>query len=246
MRRRENQFKLTSVMKRLNRYLLEPINTLTHLVAAVAAAIVLLPLLHRADHDLPKWVSLLVFGLSMIILYLSSALLHGLKVSPERRMWLNRVDHMAIFLLIAGTYTPIVYNLFPIAWRWLVLLPVWLVALIGMGFKLLNRRIHGFYHTTIYLILGWGSVLPFWMATNLFETIPHRDFALLLLGGLIYTVGFFVYYFQWPDPWPEWFGHHEIWHLFVMGGSVCHYLFMFWVVVPFARETAVISFPFLL
>jgi hemolysin III len=181
----------------------------------------------------------------MVILYLSSALLHGLKVSAERRMWLNRADHMAIFLLIAGTYTPIVYNLFPAAWRWPVLLSVWAIALIGMGFKLLSRRIHGFYNAAIYIILGWGSVLPFLLATNIFDIIPRPGFALLLLGGLIYSVGFLVYYRQWPDPWPELFGHHEIWHLFVMGGSACHYLFMFWVVVPFARETAVLPFPLL-
>jgi hemolysin III len=103
---------------------------------------------------------------------------------------------------------------------------VWLAVAFGGWHKLRGAKIHGFLNTSIYVVLGWGSAAPLLFATNLIALVPWRGLALLLLGGFIYTSGFLVYYFQWPDPWPEVFGHHEVWHLFVMGGSLCHYLFM--------------------
>jgi hemolysin III len=140
-------------------------------------------------------------------------------------MWLNRLDHMAIFLLIAGTYTPIVANLFPRHWRMPILAAVWLAALLGMSYKVLSQRIHGFFQVSIYLILGWGGAVPLGLALQLRPVLPLHGLGLLLLGGLIYSGGFLVYYLQRPDPWPRVFGHHEIWH----------YLFMLLYIVPSAR-----------
>ncbi len=199
---------------------------LTHLVGAIAALAGSLLLLWLVRDDSLKFLSLLIYGGSMVALYSASTLLHGIKLPEVERFWLNRLDHMAIFLLIAGTYTPILTTFFPDPWRWLTLVLVWGTALIGMGYKLFSPRIHGFFNASIYLILSWGSILPLILAGNLFSRIPLRGFLLLLFGGLIYSVGFVIYYRQWPDPWPEFFGHHEIWHLFVLGGSFFHYLFM--------------------
>lgn len=219
-------------MATLERVFLEPWSALTHLIAAVLAAVGVAVLLLLSRAETGKMLSLLVYGVSMVALYLASTLLHGLKVARPVRAWLNRFDHMAIFLLIAGTYTPIVYNLFPRSWRWPVLGTVWLVALIGMAYKLASVRIHGFFNVSIYVILGWGGAVPLGLSVEVAKMIPRGGMALLLLGGLIYSTGFLIYYRQRPDPWPDVFGHHEIWHLFVIGGSLCHYLFMLFYVIP--------------
>lgn len=210
-------------------------NTLTHLFGMIAAAIGGVLLLVLTADDLAKMLSMLVYAASMVILYLCSTLLHGVKLPPDRRMWLNRLDHMAIFLLIAGTYTPIAFNLLGGAWRWGVLIVVWTAALIGALFKLFGRRIHGFLNTSIYLVLGWGSVLPLLFAGHLHPLISFQALLLLLLGGFVYTLGFVIYYVQWPDPWPSVFGHHEIWHIFVLLGSLFHYLFILIYAVPATR-----------
>jgi hemolysin III len=107
------------------------------------------------------------------------------------------------------------------------------VAALGMGYKLLSRRIHGFFNVSIYLLLSWGIGLPIVLFTNIIHIVPYWGLFLIALGGLIYSLGFIIYYLERPDPWPKIFGHHEIWHLFVMGGSLCHFLFMLLVVVPF-------------
>lgn len=209
----------------------EPLSALLHLVGGLLALPGLALLLALSRHDPARLVSLLVYGVSLVSLYGASTLLHGLKVSSRFRDWLNRLDHMAIFLLIAGTYTPIVFNLFPYGWRWPVLAAVWGAALLGMVYKVRSVRIDTFLNVSIYLVLGWGAV-PLALAFRLLPTVSPAGFGLLLLGGLIYSAGFVVYYLEWPDPWPNIFGHHEIWHVFVLGGSLCHYLFMLLFVAP--------------
>lgn len=216
----------------LERLFLEPINTVTHLLAALLAVPGLVWLLVLSRQEPAKMLSLLIYGLSLIVLFSASALLHGLKVHDRWRMWLNRFDHMAIFLLIAGTYTPIVYAFFPPRWRLPMLVGVWLVAAVGMFYKLASVRIHGFFNVSIYMLLGWGGALPLALAMQAASAIGRDGLMLLLLGGLIYSVGFVIYYVRRPDPWPGRFGHHEIWHLFVIAGSLCHYLFMVYHVVP--------------
>jgi hemolysin III len=219
-------------MTRLHDFLHEPMNTLTHLIGAVASLAGTFLLGYMTWGQPGKFITMLIYGVSMTILYTSSTLLHGIKTDNAKRMWLNRLDHVAIFLLIAGTYTPIAYNLFPPRLRWPVLIIIWLAVIAGAFYKLFSPRIHGLFNASIYVVLGWGGAVPLLLSANLLTTIPSRGLILLLLGGLIYTVGFFIYYFHWPDPWPEFFGHHEIWHLFVMGGSLCHFLFILLYVVP--------------
>ena len=213
-------------MKRLTKHLHEPGSTLTHILGAVASLCGTVWLVWLVWGEWAKVWTLLIYGISMTVMYSASSLLHGVKAQPRLQFQLNRLDHMSIFLLIAGTYTPIVYIFFPESWRWPVLLLVWLTAVVGMGYKLISRRIHGFVNASIYLIVSWGGVLPLILAGNAARWLPPGGLLLLLFGGLVYSVGFIVYYRRWPDPWPNLFGHHEIWHLFVMGGSFCHFLFM--------------------
>jgi hemolysin III len=212
--------------------LLEPVNALTHMVGALAALAGLLLLVALTYEDIPKMVSLVIYGLSMIFLFTASSLLHGIVLPTGRRMWLNRLDHVAIFLLIAGTYTPIVYNLFPAGYRWWVLAAIWSIALIGILFKLFSRGIHGFFNASVYPVMAWAGLLPALLAYRDEPLVPLSGLALLLLGGLIFMAGFVVYYRRQPDPWPTVFGHHEIWHLLVMAGVFCHYIFMLLYVVP--------------
>jgi hemolysin III len=221
-----------AALSALERLFLEPVNTITHLLAAFLAVPGLAWLLWLTRDEPLKMLSLLVYGLSLIVLFAASALLHGLKVGNRWRMWLNRFDHMAVFLLIAGTYTPIVANLFPPAWRAPILTGVWSVAAIGMFYKLASAGIHGFFNVSIYVIVSWGGALPLALSLQVASRIGRDGLALLLTGGLIYSLGFVVYYVRRPDPWPGWLGHHELWHLFVIGGSLCHYLFMLYHVVP--------------
>lgn len=219
-------------MNRLNQYLSEPINTLTHAAGAIAALLGTGWLLLLAWGDNIKVIALLVYGLSLMAMFIASSLLHGVKARPRLQFQLNRLDHMAIFLLIAGTYTPIITTFFPVNWRGWVLLLVWGTAVTGMAYKLFSSKIHGFMNASIYLIVSWGGAMPLILAGEAARWLSPGGLRLLLLGGLIYSVGFVVYYREWPDPWPKKFGHHEIWHLFVLGGSLCHFLFMLWYVVP--------------
>lgn len=216
------------------RYFLEPINTLTHLAGTAASIFGLITLLRSTYDDPPKMISMFIYGSSLIFLYAVSSSLHGVKTSEENRMRLNRLDHMAIFLLIAGTYTPITYNVFGNPWRWANLGFVWAMVSLGAAFKLYSEKIHGFLNTFIYILLGWGGAIPLLFASN-FSLIPLPGLAWILAGGLFYSIGFIIYYYQRPDPYPGVFGHHEIWHLFVMGGSLSHYLFILRYVVPFER-----------
>lgn len=220
-------------MQRLSRYFLEPMNTVTHLVAACGALAGTVILIWMSWGEWGKLLSLLIYGLTTTWLYIASTLFHGVKLSPSRRMILNRLDHASIFLMIAGTYTPIIYNLFPDSWRWPMLAVIWMIATAGLVYKLTSRRIHGLYNVSIYVMLGWGGVVPALWLDNLRDYIPLSGLLLILAGGLIYSAGFVVYYLKRPNLWPN-FGHHELWHLFVMGGSLFHFLFLFWYVVPAA------------
>lgn len=212
-------------MATLERYLREPLSALTHLVAGLLALVgaAILVLLTR---DQPgKMMSLLVYGASLVGLFAASTLLHGLKVRESLQGWLNRVDHMAIFLLIGGTYTPIVYHFFSPAVSVPVLILVWVIAAAGMAFKLLSPRIDSFFSVVIYVLLAWGGAIPL-VSLLPAAALTAGGLALLIVGGLIYSGGFVIYYTHRPDPWPRVFGHHEIWHLCVIGGSLCHYLFI--------------------
>jgi hemolysin III len=192
-----------------------------------------LVLLAYLTRDEPgKMVSLVIYGLCMTFLFCASTLLHGAKLSEKNRMWLNRLDHAAIFLMIVGTYTPIIYNLFPEGWRWPMLIGYWAVAFGGVVYKIFSANIDSFFNKVIYPLLSWGGVFPAVLASREQALVPLGGLGLLMLGGLIYTVGFVIYYQKRPDPWPNVLGHHEIWHLFVLAGSFCHFLFMLFYIVP--------------
>ncbi len=214
----------------LDRHLLEPYSALTHLIGSLGAAAGFVILVAAAWGQTAKLITLVIYGLSQVLLYTASTVFHAVQWSGRRRMWLNRLDHVAIFLLIAGTYTPLVFNSIDPPWRGRILLLVWSVALAGSLYKLLSARIHGLINATIYLLLGWGGAMPVILGVPI--QMPPAGHLLIIAGGLVYTVGFLTYYQKWPDPWPGVFGHHEIWHLFVLGGGFFHFLAILLYVVP--------------
>lgn len=219
-------------MTQLEKVFLEPINTITHLIAALAATVGLFWLIALTADEPAKMVSLIVYGVCQIFLFISSSLLHGVRTTPKWNFFFNRLDHAAIFFMIAGVYTPIAFNLLPPPWREGTLAVVWSTVVIGAVFKFYNQRIHGFFNAIIYVLMSWGVVLPLILFLDIQTIFTQQGLRLLIIGGVIYTAGFFIYYLEWPNPWPKWLEHHEIWHLFVMAASFAHFLFMLQEVVP--------------
>lgn len=208
-----------------SRNLREPWNALTHWAGVVATLPVLAGLVWYASaQGLSRW-PFVVFGISMLLLYLASASYHSFRVGERGLLWLRKLDHSAIFLLIAGSYTPIAYFGLPEHWRVPVLTGVWSVALLGMALKLLTMRLPRWVSTLLYVGLGWmaAGFLP-----QLWHHLPHAAIVWLCVGGVAYSLGAVVYGTKRWNPRPGVFGFHEIWHLFVLAGSAAHVAMMFY------------------
>lgn len=216
----------TSRRSNLRRGLREPVNSLTHIAGAVAALVVTVPLIVLTRGDWIDNLATAVFGITSVLLFVASSLLHSLWVSERHAVWLRRFDHAAIFLLIAGTYTPILLiALRPGSPRlaWILLGVVWLMAAAGVVFKLAWIDAPRWLSTGIYLVMGWlvvGAIVPVVRALGPTGTVW------LAAGGLCYTVGAVIYGLKRPNPWPR-FGFHEIWHVLVLLGWACHTAMVF-------------------
>lgn len=205
-------------------WLREPINALTHALGVLLGAAGLVLLLVLADGDPLRTASAIVYGVSLIVLYLASTLLHALRVGARTLRALRIFDHAAIFVLIAGSYTPL--TLVTLQERngtlgWSLFGVVWGLAVLGVVFKLVWIGAPRWISTGLYLLLGWLAVLAI---GPLIAALPAAALGWLLAGGLAYSVGAVVYATRRPDPIPRVFGYHEIWHLFVLAGSACHFV----------------------
>ncbi len=199
----------------------EPVSGLTHLFAAVAAVLGLGLLLWLGRTDLPKAVALLVFGLSVIFLFSASAAYHLVKAAPEVILRLRKLDHAAIYVLIAGSYTPICLYFFTGFWRWGLLGIIWAMALVGVIVKLFIIRAPRWLTAGIYLLMGWLSALA---VQEMLRSMPPAALSWLVAGGLFYTVGALIYITKKLDFYPGVFGFHEVWHIFVILGCLSHYI----------------------
>ena len=186
---------------------------------ASVGLIVLLATAARAGR-VDQMVAFGIFGLSLIALYAASALYHLLPLSPAGVARLRQVDHVSIFVLIAGTYTPFCLLALNGAWRAGLLAVVWGLALCGLLLKLLWMDAPRWLSVALYLGMGWVAVFA---APALFRAVPAGGMAWVLAGALVYSAGALVYGLKRPNPIPGVFGFHELWHLFVMAGSACHY-----------------------
>ncbi|MEM8922910.1 MAG: hemolysin III family protein [Actinomycetota bacterium] len=173
-----------------------------------------------ADDDPRARVGALVFGLSLMALYGVSAAYHRLTHTEVAQRLMRRVDHSMIFLLIGGTYTPVCLAAFPSPYSILLLVGIWLAALAGMAIKVWGNPRAMRISNALYPVLGWFAVL----ALPLFiRTVPGPPIALMAVGGVLYSIGALVFLFRFPDPQPEVFGYHEVWHFFTVLAGASHF-----------------------
>jgi hemolysin III len=218
-------------MTRLLAHLREPVNGLTHAASALLALLGLGVLLAASPPDWLARLALLAYGLSLVLLFSASAAYHLVKTTPERTLLLRKLDHTAIFLLIAGTYTPVCAIALSGAWRWGLLAVIWTLAAIGIVFKLAFMRGPRWLSVVIYVAMGWLGVVGF---GPLVQAVPPAGIGWLVAGGLLYTAGALIYATRWLNFFPGVFGFHEVWHLFVSAASAAHFVFVLGYVVPAA------------
>jgi len=200
----------------------EPVNALTHLAGAALAAVGMLVLLTNGirNDSTRQVVSFAIFGSSLVLLYSTSGIYHSLNCSERGLAMLRRLDHMMIYVLIAGTYTPVCLVLLRGGLGVALLIAVWTIALTGIVQKLVWMHAPRWSSTVLYLSMGWAAMI---VAKPLLDAASLGFFLWIIAGGAFYSVGAVVYATKWPNPAPRTFGFHEIWHLFVMAGSFCHY-----------------------
>jgi hemolysin III len=205
------------------RWFREPVSGLSHLAGAVASAVGLIVLVYLAVKRGTVWhiVSYSVFGASLVLLYTASSLYHLLKVSPRGVRILRRIDHMMIYVLIAGSYTPYCLIALRGVWGWTMLAVVWGLAIIGIVVKIFWLDAPRWVTAGFYLAMGWMVVTA---SGPLLRAIPTKGLWWLVASGLFYTVGAILYATKRPRLWPGVFGFHEVWHLFVIAGSLSHFM----------------------
>ena len=206
----------------------EPVNAGTHLLGLLLAAAGTVALL-RLAHGSSQVIAFGVYGASLILLYAASTLYHSLLLPEPRLRALRTLDHIAIYFLIAGTYTPVALVILRGPWGWALLAAAWTVAAAGIPFKIWFLDAPVWLSTAIYLGMGYMALLAL---APLAAVVSMSGLAWLAGGGMAYTAGAVIFARQRPDPFPGIFGHHEIWHVLVLVGSACHFAFMLFHVAP--------------
>jgi hemolysin III len=202
----------------------------SHAAAAVGSVLLTVALCWATREDWPKMVAMLVFGLSMVEMYTVSAIYHMGRWRDNQLRVLRSLDHSNIFLLIAGTYTPLAAILLADWVRAALLASVWVLALLGVGLSIFARNVPRGLRSTLYVVMGWIAVLAlpgFW------EVLPLTAIGLLGLGGALHTVGAVIYARRSPNPFPRVFGFHEVFHLLVIAGNVAFVAVMVIWVLPY-------------
>jgi hemolysin III len=170
-----------------------------------------------------------IFGLSVIALYGASSLYHALRTTPRKELALRKIDHMSIYILIAGSYTPVFYYGLSGGWRWAMLISVWALAIIGIVLKIWFMNAPRYVSTAFYVSLGWIALVPI---VQLVHNLPLGALLMMVAGGVMYTLGAIVYaakIFRIPQIH---LGFHEIFHLFVVAGTVIHFIMVLIYFVP--------------
>ncbi|AGA68473.1 channel protein, hemolysin III family [Desulfitobacterium dichloroeliminans LMG P-21439] len=209
----------------------EPMNALTHFVPFVAAWFGLVSLLLLSYGSLSKTITMAVYGLSVIGLYGTSSLYHALPCTPKKELILRKIDHMMIYILIGGSYTPVFYYGLEGAWRWAMLIAVWALALIGVLLKIWFINAPRYVSTAFYVTLGWIALVPI---VQLVHNLPLGALIMMVVGGVMYTVGAIIYaakIFRIPRLH---LGFHEIFHIFIAAGTLIHFLMVLIYIVPMA------------
>ena len=206
----------------------EPGSAITHFIAMMLAIFASVPLLVKSGVDAGDicFLAMGIFIFSMILLYGASATYHAVNVSAGGVQIFRKIDHMMIFVMIAGSYTPVCLIVLGGRMGMILLSLVWGIAVMGMGINLFWITCPKWFSSLIYIALGWVCVFVF---GRLWEVLSVSAFLWLLAGGIVYTIGGVIYALKLPlfNRKHSHFGSHEIFHLFVMGGSICHFIFMY-------------------
>ncbi len=206
----------------------EPGSAITHFIAMMMAVFATVPLLVKAgiQSGWENFLAMAIFMGSMILLYGASATYHSVDLTGRSLRIFRKLDHMMIFVLIAGSYTPVCLIVLGGKLGYTLLALVWGIAAVGMLVKACWITCPKWFSSVIYIAMGWVCVLVF---GPLLKTLSAPAFLWLLSGGIIYTVGGVIYALKLPlfNAKHKFFGSHEVFHLFVMGGSICHFIFMY-------------------
>ena len=206
----------------------DPGSAITHFIGMLMAIFAATPLLIRSLRvpDPVHIISLMIFIGSMISLYAASTTYHWLDLSKRANRILRKIDHMMIFVLIAGTYTPVCMIVLPQPTGYLLCALVWSIALVGIIVKAFWITCPKWFSSVLYIGMGWVCVLAF---TQIVNALSPAAFGWLLAGGIIYTAGGVIYALKMPlfNARHKYFGSHEIFHVFVMAGSACHFILMY-------------------
>jgi len=213
----------------MNLNMKEPVNTWSHLISFVAAIVGLVILIILSKDNISKLVTMTIYGLSVISLYGASSIYHWVKTTPQKELLLKKIDHIAIYFLIAGSYTPVFYYGLEGAWRWAMLISVWSLAVIGMTLKIWFIHAPRYVSSAFYVSLGWIALVPF---LQLIKHLQLGAIILMAVGGVIYTMGAVIYATKIFDFFPKRFGFHEVFHLFIAAGSIVHFIMILIYIVP--------------
>jgi hemolysin III len=192
----------------------EPVNGLTHLIGAIAAFFGVIAMLIVGWGVTAKVVSVVAYGIGLISMFSASATYHIARVGPAMLQILRKIDHSAIFLLIAGTYTPFCLIAFTGFWRWGLLAIIWSIALIGITVKVFYVKAPRWLNAGIYVCMGWLCVMA---APQMPSMLPFTAMLWLIIGGVVYTTKIFNFV-------PGKFGFHEVWHIFVLLAALAHFI----------------------
>ena len=211
----------------------EPGSAITHFIGMLMAIFAAVPLLIKAAHEPSRIyvISLAIYAASLILLYAASTTYHTFDISKKVNTILKKIDHMMISVLIAGSYTPVCLIVLKGKTGIILLSIVWAIAIAGILIKAFWVYCPKWVSSVLYIGMGWTCVLAF---TQILNNMSPAAFGWLLAGGIIYTVGGVIYALKLPifNSRHKNFGSHEIFHLFVMGGSICHFIVMYFFVMP--------------
>lgn len=207
----------------------EPVNTWTHFITFLSGIVGLVFLILLSKGNPSKLVTMTIYGLSILFLFGASSIYHWIKTTPEKELILRKIDHISIYVFIAGTYTPVFYYGLEGVWRWTMLTAIWVLSLVGISLKVWFMNVPRSISTIFYISLGWIALVPI---SQLIDNFPIQAIVLMFAGGVAYTLGAVIYATKIFDFFPNRFGFHEIFHLFVMAGSILHFIMVMAFILP--------------
>ncbi|MEJ5298945.1 MAG: hemolysin III family protein [Armatimonadota bacterium] len=203
------------------RWIREPFSGLSHFAGLGLSVAALAVLAVLAAGSAWSVTGVAIYGSSLILLYLASTLYHSLRVPPHWERRLQQFDHIGIYLLIAGTYAPVCLTVLRGGWGWSLLGIEYALAATGIGITLLWKDAPAWVRMVLYILMGWLAVIAI---APLAASLPPAAFAWLVAGGVVYSVGALIFALDRPHLWPGRFSAHDLWHVFVLGGSICHFV----------------------